>query len=56
MLLLPEKNPEDLATLDSDTAPETGIPPSVEWIQDFLRKRCLVTKKSWGRSAGAYEK
>lgn len=38
MLLLPEKNPEDLATLDSD-APETGIPPSVEWIQDFLRKR-----------------
>ena len=36
MLLLPE----DSARLDEGT--ETGK-PSVEWIQDFLRKRCLVT-------------
>lgn len=36
MLLLPE----DSASLDDAT--ETGK-PSVEWIQDFLRKRCLVT-------------
>ena len=37
MLLLPEDSASG-----KDDATETGK-PSVEWIQDFLRKRCLVT-------------